>query len=336
MKVYIRPKFTESVQGRNRYNIVNGRREGTTKAPGGTTTICIADRGDGQLNIGFDEKVRNPWFQSPEKLPSRWRNSGVEKLEEISKQTYFEIKHNVEENYYNPKAYVVRRNNKEPRTFLQTIKLVLQDKMTTMDLTDPVHELFYEHFKYSTLVAPSRDEADKNPNARFYVHNAEEEEDVKISRTEMIEAAIANWFNFKNTNPGADKLYDFAILVDESIKGRMSNTAIKTKMNDFITKEGKYLNMVLTDRVKKFNSVYEMATSKNKSDKVRYNALVFLQKLINHRILSDYQSTYRWTTKVNTNLEVLGRSKEEVVDWIIDPANSKYVDELKQELTERI
>ncbi len=335
MKVKIRPKFTESIQGRNQYKIINGKREGTTKAPGGTTTLFIGDRGDGKLNIGFDKMRDNPYKKGGRRLPSNWRNKGIEELDEISVQTYFEIKHNVKEDYYNPRAYVLRKHNPEPRTFLQQQKIVLKDGTTVFDTDNPVHELFVEYFKHSKIVANSREEADASQSARFYVFDAGEEAETKLSRTEILENTIAKWVEIKNVFLG-DKLYNFAILVDPSIKGQISPTAIKIKMNQFITDSGKLHNMTFAQRIEKFNAIYELATAKDKVSKLKFQNSSFLQNLVNHRIVSDYQNTYRWITKQGSNLEILGRDEEEVLDWMSNTDNKKYMEELKSELTARI
>lgn len=333
-KIFIRKIYTESAQRFNsEYVIVNGRREAPTKRnrSNSGTLLSIADGGNGVLNIGFTERMENP-YNTQDSLPSNWLNSDIYTRDTISRQTYFEIKHNVKPGTYDPKSYVIS-NKKSPGTYLQSIKMRLKDGRTELDLSNPKDELFHEYFLRSPLVAENYQAGISSSKAEYYFWKAEQDEDTKASKSERIQQAMVNWNTVINKFPS--KKLDILILCDKQVKGTITDTAIQNRMWDWITKDKSINSLDQSVRLDRFNKYFTMLNNKSKAEKDRFDASALVQKLVNARVLTQRQDKYTWPAATGSNLEKLARSTEEAIQFMLEPDNKEHVDKMKEELKRR-
>lgn len=341
--IYIKPKFIESAIGLNKVKYVNGRKEGTTKASGATFTYRIRDNAiTKRLNTGLDEWVDNPYYiaegdtRTPDDLflPQQWRDSNVWKRPKISKQMLFEIKHNRQPGFYSSETFnwTDKENLKQKRSYLQKLKLILEDKTNILDLNIPDNELLYEAMQKDPFFANSYDEAESSPHARFYVsyQNTNEEtltSDYKLHRKAVVSA---NELIEKHTKA----VHDFIVLLDLS-KTELSSDAAENRLYEWVNSKEKIAGLTRKSRIERFNNYYDLFNEKSNNSKTLFKTEVLLQRLINKNVIANNREVYIWLEKRGTSLETLGRSKKEVIDFLSNPANGQYVDELTKELKTR-
>ena len=174
--IEVRPFFIESVQNRNTFNIIDGKKVGTTKAPGGRFSFFIGDSATTKrLAIDLSHEVPNPYHNDKTKLPVVWRNLDIDKQEFITKQQELEIKYNKEPGFLTNESFnnfdvdsrTLRSKN---RTYLQSFMHTFEDKKNVLRLDNLHDEVCYEALKGSKFFAMSYDEAVKNSNnVRFYI-----------------------------------------------------------------------------------------------------------------------------------------------------------------------
>lgn len=338
MKIYVRPVFRESIQGRNHFNIVDGVKVGTTKAPNGTFMFQPQLGKDGKLAFNLGRLVENKWYKEKEEdvtLPSSWKDSTIWKKQKITRQEELELKYNKPQGFLSTEAFVIGNDGNiknKKRTYLQTLSKIFKDSLNELNLDNMDEELIYEAILESKFFANSIDEINSTPYSRFYISHIEEEEEQKASRNKkkITAAALLNELMDKHET----KLHKVAVVL-KIVQGRPSTDIIKNKLFDYINETNNGA-LKLEERIDKFIEVGKQATSKNKVDQDVFNTHFLGQDLINYRVVNDFKGRYTWVAKQGTSLEELGKSWNEYIAFLSDMNTQHYVEELRNELDTRI
>jgi hypothetical protein len=334
-KVSIRPVGRESIQGRNQYKIVDGVKVGTTKAPGGTFMFQIQqNKTNGHLAIDLERLVDNKWYAEKEEdvnLPSAWGNSSIWKKKKISRQTELELKYNKKEGFLTAIGFRVDKDDKT-RTYLQQLYKVFVDSLNELDLTIMDDELMYEAILQSSFFANSMEEINNTPGARFYISHVDEEQELIANKRKRKIEAIAALNDLMEKY--STKLYKVAVVL-QIVNGSVNEDIVKNKLYDYLD-EPNFNSARVEDRIARFLDLYEQVTSENVIEKEKFEVLFFAQQLINYRVINDFKGRYVWSSKSGTNLEELGRTKNEYLDFLSSSNNTEYIEELKQELESKI
>lgn len=337
-KVYIRPVARESVQKRNSYKFVDGVQVGTTKAPGGTFMFQIqANQRGGKLAINLDRQVDNKYYVEKEEdaqLPSAWHDSTIWSKKKISRQEELELKYNRKPGFLHTEAFKhdpSSRLRAQSRSYLQQLTKIFSDGINELNLNEMDDELIYEGVLESNLFANSLEEISTTPGARFYIsYIDEEQEKLANKRRRKLEASS---LLDKLVTDHKTKLYKVATVLN-LVQGSVSEDVVVNKLYDYI-EELSFGRIPLNDRITRFIDVAKQAMQKSKVEREKFELSFIAQELINHRVINDFRGRYSWPSKAGTNLEELGRTKEEYMNWLSDTKNTPYLEELKEELEMR-
>lgn len=290
--------------------------------------FSISTMKSGKLNTGLDKIVENPFYELPDKLPSEWRNSGIDKKQKISKQEYFEIKMNKPAGFLTSESRPLFENKiGKGLTYLQRFFKSFYET-TVLDLDIVEEELTYYLLLQSHPDKCANSEEDKTPFSRAYISQVNEDE-VKVGkRNEIIENAVYKLVKLKNEQ-SESIIRKFATIL-EIIKGDVAFEKVKNSLSDFINqKTNKQL-----EKIEKFNNLFKLLEDAKGLE--TFEAKFLLQYSINNRVISDYQGKYIWSSKKGTNLELLGRSYQEALSWLLDIDNRNYREELEDELKAKV
>lgn len=340
--IEIRPLFRESVQGRNVSNIIDGKKVGTTKAPGGKFIFQIGDSArTRRLAIDLSYEVPNPWYDNQANLPSNWRNTGIEKQERVTKQIQLEIKYNKPNGFLNNESFDPfdvdsRELRKKERTYLQSIMHVFEDGRNVLNLDRLHDEIIYEAIKSSRFFALDYDDAIRRSNSvRFYVSHLEQEAEERANRNRIKLETLGNLRDLITQFPG--QIYNVALVLG-LVNGKVSQELIENKLTDFIesTNDSIYNGRTRDRRSQEFNEIFKLATSKKKEEKARFATMVLAQELINNRVIYEQVGQFIWPAKRGSSLEKFANSKDKLYMFLEDPTNIEYVDEMKEEMKTKI
>lgn len=342
--IYLKPKFIESPVGRNQSVLVNGKKEGTTKARGASFTYRFRDHATKRhLACGLDEMIDNPWYVKDADetkinqldIDNIWiKEESIWKYPKIKKQTYYEIKHRREPGFYDYSSFYARSSKEmgKPRTYLQDLKFIIEDRTNVIDLSIPDNELFFEAMQVDPLFEMSYDDAMRSATARFYVSYKEQDEESLTSTYTLHRQAVVKVNDVIEKNTQA--VIDFCILL-KIVKGDASIETASNRLYEWVDSSEKVANKSRSTRIAEFNAYYDLFNSKTKLDKLEFNNSVFLQKLINQNVVGVYREVYTWYSQKGTSLETLGRNKREVLKFLGEPANADYYVQLENELKVR-
>lgn len=329
--VYVKPVDRPSAQNRHNYTTINGKRLNKTKAKTGVTTIFkpSIDYGTQKVKIhNWDAEMQNPYFREDEKLvqlPSSWIGSDIWKKEKITKQQYFELKHNRVPGFYTAQYTRISYPTKTETSYIQNFKYVFQDGVNILNLSIPEHEIAYEIFKASKLVANSYDDLASNSKAEFYISFVNEAEENLLSRKQARRKA-ASLVEEIITKYSKEKIYNFSRVVGAIKTDNISMETLELSLDKFVNDEG-------VDHMENIEKVIKYAALMK--DKVGYEQITaeaLLARLVEYRILSNFQDTYKWHAKRGTALEILGNSKQEAISFLLNPNKNDYREELEKEL----
>ena len=333
-KVFVKLVERPTAQKRQGYMTRNGiktnvnfpRAIGQNKSGG--FHFSISTMKAGRLNTGLDKIIENPFFELPNKLPSEWRNSGIEKKEKISKQEYFEIKMNKPAGFLTSESRPLFENKiGKGLTYLQKFFKSFYDT-TILDLDVVEDELTYWLLLQSHPDKCANSEDEKTPFSRAYISQVNED-DVKVGkRNEIIEDAVYKLVKLKNEQ-SESIIRKFATIL-EIIKGDVALDKVKNSLSDYINQK----TSKQFEKIENFNKLFKLLED-IKGMEV-FEAKFLLQYAINNRVISDYQGKYIWSSKKDSNLELIGRSYQEALSWLLDINNRNYREELENELKAKV
>lgn len=306
----------------------NKRRVEVGKSRGKQTAgfrFSVSQHKPKQLNTGFHKMTTNPWAEKIDTISSVYKH--LEGKEKISYQDYFEVRLGLEPGTLTsvPKPIF---DKKVALPWIQKWYRDFKD-VTVLDLDDPEDEMTHHLLLHTSpdKCANSFDEI--TPHSRMYISLVHEDEEKQVRRNEKIEEGIANLVDLKRTY-SSDEMYKVAVVLNLA-KGSVNDTMVKNSLSTFITEKSKSQ----IDNIADFNEVYELFTGDVKQ-KEEFEAKYLLKELINNRIVSDYRGKYTWASKKNTNLELIGRSEAEALNFLLDIDNRGYREELVEELKAKL
>lgn len=334
-KVFVKLVSRPSAQKRQGYIIRNGVKSNIDlpKAVGlnksGGFHFCISmNTKKGILNTGLDKMIENPFYKLSDSIPSEWRVSKIEEKEKISKQEYFEIKMNKPAGFLTSESRPLFENKVgKGLTYLQRFTKSFYET-TVLDLDNTEDELTYWLLLQSHSDKCANSETELTPFTRIFISQVNEDE-VKISKkNDIIDDAVAKWVKMRNEE-SASTITKFAVILGLA-KGDVNLEKIKNSLSDYI----KLQNSKQFERIETFNKLNALL-SDAKGIEI-FEGKWLLQYAINNRVISDYQGKYIWSSKKGTNLELLGKSYQEALAWILDIDNRNYREELEQELKAKV
>ncbi len=307
-----------------------------------------------KLVTGLDKSIENPFKDlvvqniiTNYNLSEEWRTilNNLVTRDNINKQTYFEIKHSVNPNYYNSEVKYFMSNmpqdmslfDKE-RTFLQDLKLVLYDRPNPFDNSSPRQELLMEMVYALPKIANSK--MDINPSLHSWYISEENEEEAQVARRkEIIEEASYNMHILKREYGDFRAFQMASILLDNYgqpiVKGKVGADLVSAKLSSFV--QDKTSEQLIN--IKKFMSNMELLKSKDGYNKFYTKYLV--QQAINTNVIANRDNQYIWHSKAGTpDVYELGSSYEGLVNFFLKEFNeynpksdlSNWYKDLSQEL----
>lgn len=350
-KIYVLPVQRVSVQGRNNYDFVTS--EGTSIPAGrsrskGVKLAFKFAREDNKLKTGLDELTTNPWYNEPCPSPSWFETwSNIKDRQEITLQTVYEIRDDVPQGTYtamvttptmakamNDTALAMSVGQKQ--TELEKFICYLDTEgANVFDTTTHRGRLSIALCKNHPKIAPSANLANSDLH-EFYIGEEEEAIKQKIEKRDVLLDSLANLGDLlKNYNSFVQQQVGTILKI---FYNDVSESVIKSTLQDFLFEEKKNSFGTQTERIERFNQVYELLTKE--PDRVYIKYLVE-QAIKNFVILLD-GGKYIWKSQrgidnyydlgiKTTSVENLFLREYEIFDpKDINPDNAYY--KLTQEL----
>ena len=305
-KIYVLPVQRVSVQGRNNYDFVTN--EGTSIPAGRTRAKGIKisfkfHRIENKLITGFDEMTTNPFYgqdcPAPSWLPI-WET--IKNQREINVQTVNEIKDNVPQGSYTSLAAspVMMTAMHDMSTAQSVAKLQTQlekficvldsEGVNVFDNTTHRGRMSIALCKNHPRIAPNAASANSDIH-EFYIGEEEEAIKQKVEKRDMMMDAFADLGDLlKNYN---EFTHQQVATILKIVYGDASTSVVKSGLQDFIFEEKKNAFGNQTERIEKFNSIYNLLTKE--PDRVYIKYLVE-QAVKNHVILLD-GGKYIWKSQ---------------------------------------
>ena len=285
---------------------------------------ALYDTKTGKLKTGLGELVPNPYVGRKD-LPQDFKWAKDE--DRILRQHELEIKYNL------PMGYLTdsppsKEHRKDPSkvTFFQNFVYHLNDGTTVLNLNEFKDEIAYWLFRASKYVANSEVEwrSYKWPKALYYISHEQETEELKYSKEQHINKAIAT---LHTEDMDTATMRKFCRILNLS-KGEPTEEQAYNFLSKFI-KDGAAPG-TKNSSIDQYNELYElMQTSPGRE---RLEAWDFLKVLQEYKVVGNYQGTYLWFThKLN-----IGFRMEEAITFLIDPNKQKEHEELRKELKARM
>jgi hypothetical protein len=269
--------------------------------------------------VEFKKDVDKEVESAKSKLNKSWEY--LTDKQQITRQELLEFKHGRSPGFYTAESPLTR-NNKEPKTYMETFTMRLNDGLTVLDLNIPEHEIFYWACQgYHKYIAPSKKSwlAHQRPFATHYMSIQEEDEELAMANKRLRNKAYAKLeeeeFNhtlkvavIKDLNWQRGEITDgqaYAL-----ISGKIDEADYKVKDND----------------TTKFLETYEKAKTVEGREYLMASAL--LSDLVYNRVVSNVKDTYTWLSKAL----VIGHNKKDAINFILDPNKADQVKMIKGEL----
>lgn len=283
------------------------------------------------------EPIINPFYGKPEAITaSQWltEKEAVSKMEKISEQMFYEIKHNRPRDFYSPiplqlKYKIIYANDPSQRSYLDLFRFsLLCNSLNILDTNNIEDELVYLIFKNSQNVedskfAMSKEDLRKFPNAEFYIYdelleNTEiiKNKKIRISAMSALEKVINKFNN--------EQKYKLGVLIDSFTNTNISSDGMETKLFDYVenTKSEKDLT--------KFIELVTGFSEKNKVDDI--NIQYYIKEAQNRNIIKLTPEGYIWNSQVNTSAHNPAKNLQNLFTFFKEVTNKEYLDILKDEL----
>lgn len=280
----------------------------------------------GAINTGaMLDMVDNPYFEEDKsKLGKGWEYLSEKKM--ITRQELLEKKHERSPGFYTNKPF--RKGDKD-RTFMQTLKIPLNDGTTIIDTANPVDEVRYYVILGHPFIAGSLEDWQnhKKPKATHYIALQDEDIEVRVRQAKAKNKAIARLEN-------EDFIDDNKLLIIKALAWNARQYTMRGKdMYDIINdKIAKADVSKPGNEIERFNKMYDLLST-DVGRKELY-ARAFLQDLLDVRVISAFKETYTW---IGRGI-VLGNRKEgqdSVLEYMMDETKQLEHKQLKAELDAR-
>lgn len=321
-KVFIKPvPGLESVFNIHEWKAKSGKKLNKTKLSRYSvdTMSALYSRSLGHRKTGLHYLVPNPYAKfTIEQLGEKYKH--LIGREEVTLQEKLEYEHRKDPGFYSPR---MTREGEAP-TYFTDFKFKLRDGTNVLDLTIPEHEIAYYVLLDSKFVAKSLKEYHeyKKPHARYYIAQEDEDQEIQYRASKAKDMAIARL----NSD---DITEENLILIAKSL-GWYSNQSFTTLYNKFST------NIKAADLKEPLNALSEFTKIVKLLDtptgREELNARATLFDLTSARIVTENKGTFVWHAKGLT----IGYSKEEAIDFIMDPNKMDAVTSMKKELAAKL
>ncbi len=284
----------------------------------------------GKLYTTLDKMITNPFYQlEVEEVKTKYPISGtwdkllptIVKQSEIKKQTYLEIKHGVDPDYYNSNvSYVITSLPQDLRTaskkpFLSTLKLILYPRPNEFNDSTPRQELLMclvEALKDTNIIASNSQVANSSIHD-WYVPKENEEQEKKAKRREVIEDATYKMVKLKREY-GDYRTYQMGIILTDKqgasiMKGKPTKEAINNILSDFIADS----NSNQMFNIETFNSNIRLLED-NQHD--YFDVKYLLRQALNTRVIGHRDNKYIWYSKAGSaDVHDLGSSFDKMLNF---------------------
>lgn len=327
--VYVKSVVRPSIQKRTDYE-VDGVKVNKTKAKGAKTQLKVQrSASTKRLKTGLTEVIDNPYYKSQASdMPSSWSFEDwnkVTELEEIPRQWVMEIKHNVPKGTYRDDPFPFEITNNYVPTYMQKLRIYLNDGTTIFDRNIPEQEIMYYALLATDKVALSFDEV--GPKQYFYISRVNEEEERTAKKREQIDEAIYNSVVLRReSGVGIKEMLAKSL---DIISGDVSDEAIDNKISMFINTP----DSTQLERVRKFNKFFEKTKTPDGVEELKARSLI--KDLLHYNIVTNYQGEYIWHTAPSQELKSLGKSEAHTLRWFLDKERKEFVDMLVDELQDK-
>ena len=335
-KVHIIKIHGESAQGRHKHTTKEGQLIHKTQAGKAGTKWSIPDNiATDSLSTGLWKMRKNPYYTGEggeaKTIPnSVWVERKINEKKYISWQEFFEISHYKTPGYYSSERISWNRiaaDRAYKNTTLQSFRFSLIDGTNIIDLTKPRHQLMYFFaLQCEQAFLKNKQEAKKYPRALFYIQeiNAPEEDEYVNNKSQ--DDAIVNLRSLEKKF-SSEIVKQMGVILKVGTMGQ-SFESMYNSIRNFIM-QGTMSGSVKTN-CEVFNTVYDTLASKG--GRARFDTMFMLQQLLDYRIILEESLTYVWNSKRGTDMEVLGKSKEQVISLLLDPDQAHVRQLLNDEL----
>jgi len=312
-------KITEIINGKTQ------KRLNQTKIDGKIKEIHQAglSRSTSKLKTGLDVEVDNPYKGESINNPE-FQFLAVQ--DKVLLQHLIEYKFNLAKGTLtNERPDTSNRKHVENPTYFHRFKFTTNDGLTVLDLNNLDDLLAYYICLNSRRFANSKAEYEsgKFPDADYYLAQQDEGDQEKYTKKQIKDKAKAEIILGKVADSDTQKKF-VKLLLPTIGKGRLSDIQAYNALSEAIETNERYKDG--EDFITKYNKLVKLL--QDAPGKARFNALVLIQEGINTYTISEKAGTYTWLAKDI----VIGASKEKAIDFVLDPAKSDMVDELREQI----
>ena len=322
-----------SGQGRHKHTRDGQNIKKTQSGKAGTKWGIPDTKSGDRLNTGLWKLRTNPWYSGEggeaREVPVMWQKHDLHKAKKITWQIYFEIMHNKPEGWYSSERaswHKISSDRNFKASALQAFRYKFIDGANLLDLSKPKHQLMY----FFALQCPNyfwttSTDKKKFPRATFMIQelDAPDEEEYKsnMNLTDTI-------FNLKMLQKdfGSEIIKKFGVILKcgsyaESYERAFNAIQMAILSNRRTGGEQKTF-------MEKFNNLYEILN--REGGRASFNNIYLLQELVNYSLVGESGGTYTWYAKKGTELELIGKTKQQALSWLADEEKAIYRQDLEE------
>lgn len=286
----------------------------------------------GKLQTGLDVSINNYMLKDMDvqdvmeqyNLQESWRPI-IEKLvksDTISKQTWFEIKHGVEPDFYtsNLKYSITSlpsdmRKWGDEKTYLQKLKLILYPRPNMLTNETPRQELLMEMVKVLPQIA--NDKASSNSAYHdWYISEENETELENARKAEIVEKATYHLYKLKHEGGNYRAYQTLVCLTDKRGKSIGYGDLSAEAVSNMLTKHIAEKSDEQMDNISQFTKLIEMQNDIEGAAK--FKVLYLVQQALNVNVLASRENRFVWHSKAgDPSVYDLGSNFDKVVAFFL-------------------
>lgn len=246
----------------------------------------------------------------------------------LSLQDKYEKQFDLPKGYLSPKTWHPSDPKDAELTYFQRSKWKLNDGSTPFNLDTLDGLMGYYVCLASKLVANSEKEwrSHRWPHAQFYISIENESDEIKYKANEIKSLAFAALHSPDLTLDLKRKV--LSLLEVTTIRSSLTDLQVNNLLYEYIDRSDNSPSSNIT----KFNWLLNLlSTSPGREE---FEARYLIKSGTDLRIISDKQSTYTYIRP--KGVIVLGDSLQEAISFILNPKKDTFVDELKQDIKNKL
>jgi len=284
----------------------------------------------GKLYTTLDNMITNPFkglepsdIKTKYPIPESWNESldKITKQDQIKKQTFLEIKHGVEPDYYTSDVKYTMTSLPtnidlyNTKSFLSSLKLILYPRPNEFNDSTPRQELLLcmvEALADTNIIAKNSESANSALHD-WYVAKENEMEDKIAKNKDIIEDAVYKLVKLKREY-GDYRTYQMAIMLTDNVgnvilKGKPMKSAIDNTLSDYVNSETSYQ----MKNISKFNTMMNKLLN---NEHEYYDIQYLVQQAINNKVIGHRDNQYLWHSKAgNQDVYNLGNNFDKLVNF---------------------